>query len=147
MIRASTYSRSTGINLTSSLPNPSARRSSEFSLVQDQLLATHTCLNSCLPLARHQGQSPHSACAIPMPTPEVCSVVLTSFNLWLNCMCRHSLMPNGAYTINLHAVIHNPLLSNAVSQCGPCNNSMSHKVFHLILHRLVWTKYYSLTSR
>jgi len=72
------YSRSTGVNLTSSFPCPSARRSCEFSLVQDQLLATHTCLNSCLPLARAT-KVQSDACATY--SHEVCSVLLTSFKV------------------------------------------------------------------
>jgi len=60
-------------------PTPREEGGREFRTNCWPLIAT--CLNSCLPPAHHQGQSPHSACAIPMPTLEVCLVVLTSFNL------------------------------------------------------------------
>jgi len=60
--------RSTGINLTSSLPSPSTRCSSEFLLVQDQLLATHTCLNSCVLLAR---QVKVRTALAPFPCPHL----------------------------------------------------------------------------
>ena len=105
---------------------PSTLRSSDSSLVvlimiqdqlytvlvpvKDKLLATRTRLNSYLLLACHKGQSPHHTCA--MPTPEVSSVVLTSFNLGLKtiilpilswqylklCGCWMFLQESGWYT-------------------------------------------------